>query len=141
MRFKIYCSRSIWCRHPSRDSGWKTTIYPQVPYHTCILIYLLGWRWRGGGEVGGCLYKRKFDIKTKKRSFRLSLLQNYFFPYSSPWWVIHYFEEIYLKKKCFVPEISRFLCFCGIYRFQNLWRYDKHDYIMKVKPMRISFES
>ena len=30
------------------------------------------------------------------------------------------------RKKCFVLEISRFLCFCEIGRFQNPWRHHKH---------------
>ena len=36
------------------------------------------------------------------------------------------------KKLCIALEISRFLCFCEIHRFQNLWRHLRHCYIMEV---------
>ena len=36
------------------------------------------------------------------------------------------------KKQCFLFEIFRFFCFCDIYRFQNLWHYHKHCYIMEA---------
>ena len=63
-----------------------------------------------------------------------------FFVINSPWCVIN--EIFYLKKKqFFVSEISRFLCFCEIRRFQNLWRHHKHCWIMKVTLMIISLES
>ena len=45
-----------------------------------------------------------------------------------------------MKKKCFVLEISRFLCFCDTCRFQNLWRH-KYWYIMQATLMLVSFES
>ena len=52
---------------------------------------------------------------------RLIPLQSYFLPKGSTWCVINDF--FYLKKKkCSVLKISRFLCFCKIHRFQNLWR-------------------
>ena len=37
-----------------------------------------------------------------------------------------------MKKKCFILDISRFLCFREIHRFQNLWCHHKHCYIMEV---------
>ena len=58
---------------------------------------------------------------------------------SSPWCVINDF--FHLKKECFVLEISRFLFFCEIHGFQNLWRHRRHWYIMEVTLMLISFES
>ena len=45
-----------------------------------------------------------------------------------------------MKKKCFVLEISRFLCFCDTCRFQNVWRH-KYWYIMQATLMLVSFES
>ena len=45
------------------------------------------------------------------------------------------------KKKCFILEISRFLCFCESCRFQNLWRHHKYCYIMQATLMLVSFES
>ena len=45
------------------------------------------------------------------------------------------------KKKCFVLEISRLLCFCEIHRFQNLWHHHRHCYIMEITLMLISLES
>ena len=36
------------------------------------------------------------------------------------------------KKQCFVLKIFRFLCFCEICRFQNLWRHHRHCYIMEA---------
>ena len=45
------------------------------------------------------------------------------------------------KKKCFLLEISRFLCFCKIHIFQNLWHHHRHCYIMEVIIMLIYFES
>ena len=51
-------------------------------------------------------------------------------------------DFFYLKKKyCLVLEISRFLGFGEIDRFQNLLRHHKHCYLMKVTFMLISFES
>ena len=47
----------------------------------------------------------------------------------------------YLKKKCFVLKILRFLCFCKTCRFQNLWRHHKYYCIMIVTLLLISFES
>ena len=43
-----------------------------------------------------------------------------------------FFFFFFLKKKCFVREISRFLCFCKIHRFENLWWHHRHCYIMEV---------
>ena len=40
-----------------------------------------------------------------------------------------------MQKKCFVLEISRFLCFCEIPRLQNLWRHHRRCYIIKVPFM------
>ena len=37
-----------------------------------------------------------------------------------------------MSKKCFVLEIFRFLCFCKICRFQNLWRHHRHCFIMEA---------
>ena len=37
-----------------------------------------------------------------------------------------------MKKKRFVLEISRFLCFCEIHRLQNLWRHQRHCYILSA---------
>ena len=45
-----------------------------------------------------------------------------------------------MKKKCFVLEISRFLCFCET-RVQNLWCHQKHCWIMQVTLMLIFFGS
>ena len=45
------------------------------------------------------------------------------------------------RKKCFVLEMSRFLCFCEIHRFQNLWCHHRHCCIMEVTLVLISFES
>ena len=45
-----------------------------------------------------------------------------------------------LNQKYFVLEIFRFLCFCEIYRFQNLWGHHRHCYIMEVILMFIYFE-
>ena len=39
-----------------------------------------------------------------------------------------------LNKKCFALEIIRFLYFCEIYRFQNLWRHHRPCYIMEAIP-------
>ena len=47
-----------------------------------------------------------------------------------PWYVIN--EFFYLKKK--------YVSF-KIHRFQNLWQYQKHSYIIEVSLMLISFES
>ena len=55
---------------------------------------------------------------------KVTSAKNYSLSSGNPWYVINEFED--LKKKCFVLEISRFLCFCEIYRFQNLWRQHKH---------------
>ena len=41
------------------------------------------------------------------------------------------------KKQCFTLEICRFLCFCEINIFQNLWRHHRHCYIMEVTLMLI----
>ena len=38
----------------------------------------------------------------------------------------------YLKKKCFVLEKSRFLCFCEIQKFKNLWHNHKHCSIREI---------
>ena len=40
--------------------------------------------------------------------------------------------NFFLKKKCFVLEISRLSSFCEIHRFENLLRHHRHSYIMKV---------
>ena len=46
----------------------------------------------------------------------------------------------YLNKKlCFVLDMSNFLCFCEIHRFQNLWCHHRHCYIMEVTFMLISY--
>ena len=42
------------------------------------------------------------------------------------------------KKQCFVPEISGFLYFCEMHRFQNMLLHDRHCYIMEVTHMIIS---
>ena len=53
-----------------------------------------------------------------------------FLSQNEPWCVINYF---YLKKKsCFVLEISRFLCFCEILKFPNLWHHHRHCHIVEV---------
>ena len=73
-------------------------------------------------------------------TYMLPPLQNYFLPQSSPFWVINDF--FYLKKKlCLVLEISRFFCFCEIYRFQNLWLLHWYCCIMQLALILISFES
>ena len=46
--------------------------------------------------------------------------------------LMFFFFVFFLKKKCFVHEISRFLCFCKIHRFENLWWHRRHCYIMEV---------
>ena len=45
----------------------------------------------------------------------------------------------YLKKKCFVLEIFRFLCFCKIQGFQNMWSHYRHCYKMVVTLMLVYF--
>ena len=52
-----------------------------------------------------------------------------------------YIKQRLMNKKCFVLEISRFLCFCESCRFQNLWRHHKYCYIMQATLMLVSFES
>ena len=52
-----------------------------------------------------------------------------------------FIKQRLMKKKCFVLEISRFLCFCESCRFQNLWRHHKYCYIMQATLMLVSFES
>ena len=75
-----------------------------------------------------------------KSKLKLPPLQKYFLPESSPWCVIN--EFFYLKKKwCFVLEISSFLCFYKIHKFQNLWRHHRHCCMMEVTLLLISFES
>ena len=49
-------------------------------------------------------------------------------------------KQRFMKKKCFVLEISRFLCFFEICRFQNLWHH-KYWYIMQATLMLVCFES
>ena len=44
-----------------------------------------------------------------------------------------------MKKKCFVLEILRFLCFYETYRFQNLWCHHKYCSIIQVTLMLIFF--
>ena len=56
--------------------------------------------------------------------------QTIFLPWSSPWCLIN--EFFHLKKKCFVLEIFRCLCFCEIYWLLNLWRHHGHYCIMEV---------
>ena len=68
--------------------------------------------------------------RTQYKAYRLPLLQNYLLPKRSPWCVIN--DPFYLKKKCFVLEISRFLYFCEIHKFQNLWRHHRHCYLLEV---------
>ena len=63
-------------------------------------------------------------------------LQNYFWSSGSPRSIIN--EFFYLKKKCFILEIFRFLCFCEIGQFQNLWCYYKHCWMMEVTLILIS---
>ena len=45
------------------------------------------------------------------------------------------------RKKCLVLIISRFLRFCEIHRFKNLWHHHIYYYIMLVTLLLISFES
>ena len=71
-------------------------------------------------------------------TLKVTLLQNYFLSYSSPWCVINDF--FYLKKKCFVLEISRFSCFCEIHKFQILWHHHKHCCIMEFILLLFSFK-
>ena len=40
-----------------------------------------------------------------------------------------------MKKKRFILEILRFVCFCKTCRFQNLWHHHKHCCIMQVTLM------
>ena len=47
------------------------------------------------------------------------------------------YEFFYLKKKCFILEIPRFLCFGEFHRSQNLWHYRRHCYVEEVKLMLI----
>ena len=46
----------------------------------------------------------------------------------------------FLKKKYFVPDISRFLCFCEIHRFQNLWcQHGSFPYFLNPKYYQNEF--
>ena len=46
----------------------------------------------------------------------------------------------FLKKKYFVPDISRFLCFCEIHRFQNLWcQHESYPYFLNPKYYQNEF--
>ena len=39
----------------------------------------------------------------------------------------------YLKKSsCFVLEVSRFLCFCEIHKFHNLWRHHRRAFFSSL---------
>ena len=45
------------------------------------------------------------------------------------------------KKNCFVVKISKFLRFCKIHKFPNLWHHHRHCCMMEVTLKLISFES
>ena len=50
-------------------------------------------------------------------------------------------KQCLMQKKCFVLEISKFLCFCETHWFQHLWRHHKYCCIMQATLMLVSFES
>ena len=69
--------------------------------------------------------KKWFLEKSKgcKLPLKVTSATKLFFVINRPWCVIN--EFFYLKKKCFILEILRFLCFCETHWFQNLWRHHK----------------
>ena len=82
------------------------------------------------------LWKDGHFIEVVFKVYLRTTEQNYFLPESSPWCVINFF---YVKEKCFVLEISRFLRFCEIHKFQNLWCHHRHCCIMEVKILLYFF--
>ena len=86
------------------------------------------------------LHQSNYKQPKKAEDLKATSTTKLFLPYSSPWYAIN--ESFYLKKKKnFLLEISRFLCFCKIHIFQNLWHHHRHCYIMEVIIMLIYFES
>ena len=82
---------------------------------------------------------KTYQMPNKWQYLKVTFAINYSLSCSA-WCIIN--EFFYLKKKkYFVLEISRFLCFCETCRFQNLWHHHKYCCIMQVTPMLISFES
>ena len=72
--------------------------------------------------------------------FPLIFLKSYL-RYKTIFWCVTN-EFFYLKKiQYFVVVISRFLYFCKMHRFENLWCHHKHCYILEAALMLISFES
>ena len=89
-----------------------------------IVIYwgINYWWWSGGadGQVFGWIFSLRTHLKVTSTCV---------------------FNKIfYLTKKCFVL-MFRFLCFCEINKFQNLWHHHRYCYVMEVIIMLISFES
>ena len=63
-----------------------------------------------------------------------------FLPQSSPWCAINDFFFFSLKKKYLFLEISRFLCFCEIHWFQNLWcQHGSYTYFLNPKYYQNEF--
>ena len=81
-------------------------------------------------------FRLKGHLPYKKNTFCDKVALDAFFFYLKK-----KFEFFHMKKKSFVLEISRFLCFCEIHKFRNLWRHQKHCCIMQVTLLFISFQS
>ena len=95
----------------------------------------LQWLYWGLLPTAPFLISHATNIRFSRRGdayLKVNSAKNHFLPWN---------RSFYLKKKCLLLTILRFLCSGEIRRFQNLWRHHRHCYKMEVTLMLISFES